>query len=91
MVLDLCSRRPGTAKLFQHLILLLKKGGVPEEVFINFAETALEDIKTCFKSREAAMRGLSIYEPSNKYSCKTFENARTACGPMPSCCISFDA
>ena len=55
------SRKPRPGKLFQHLILLLKQGGIQDEVFMQFAESALDKIRTCFTNVKAAFKGTYSY------------------------------
>jgi len=52
-----CSRRPSDAKLFQHLILLLKLGGVKDEVFLRYVEAAVDKLKEYFTTPCEALRG----------------------------------
>ncbi|KAJ7549834.1 hypothetical protein O6H91_07G071300 [Diphasiastrum complanatum] len=59
--LEICntSRKPVDARLFQHLVLLLHLGGVPESVILQFLEESLQEIMTCFRDRSAAHKVIS--------------------------------
>ncbi|KAG0562111.1 hypothetical protein KC19_9G119100 [Ceratodon purpureus] len=55
--LELCntSRKPMDAKLFQHLILLLRVGGVKEETLLNYVETSMEKLRGYFTGSKEAL------------------------------------
>ncbi|KAI5080877.1 hypothetical protein GOP47_0004060 [Adiantum capillus-veneris] len=61
--LEVCatSRRPSIANVFQHLVLLLLIGGVPQEVFLKLAEERLEDMSSCFKKIQKACKALEPF------------------------------
>ncbi|MCO5612149.1 hypothetical protein L7F22_066411 [Adiantum nelumboides] len=61
--LEVCStsRRPSIANVFQHLVLLLLIGGVPQEVFLKWAEERLEDLTSCFKKIQKACKALEPF------------------------------
>lgn len=45
------------AKLFQHLILLLRVGGVKEETLLNYVETSMEKLRGYFTGSKEALTG----------------------------------
>lgn len=55
------SHKPRRSYLSKYLIALLSYGGVPEEYFLSIMESALEETKTIYTNRRAALKAAVKY------------------------------